>query len=112
MPEAKRRRVVLLPGDGIGPEVVAEAAKVLEAAARRGGVVLETEEHPVGGAAIESLGEPLPRSSFAAARAADAVLLGAGGSPPHEAPAGGKRPEQALLGRRKGVGVLAHLRPA
>ena len=111
MPEAKRRRVVLLPGDGIGPEVVAEAAKVLQAAARRGGVVLETEEHPVGGAAIESLGEPLPPSSFAAARAADAVLLGAVGSPRHEALTGDKRPEQALLGLRKGLGVFANLRP-
>ena len=111
MPEPKRRRVVLLPGDGIGPEVLAEAAKVLEAVSRQTGVVLEMEEHPVGGAAIESLGDPLPRSTFEAAQAAEAVLLGAVGSPRHDALPGDRRPEQALLGLRRGLAVYANLRP-
>ena len=109
--EAKRRRVVLLPGDGIGPEVVAEAGKVLEVVARRARLDLVMEEHPVGGPAIDSFGEPLPRSTFEAAAAADAVLLGAVGSARYDALPGERRPEQALLGLRKGLGVYANLRP-
>ncbi len=111
VPDAQRRLVVLLPGDGIGREVVAEAASVLEAVARQAGVVLEMEEHPVGGAAIDGSGEPLPRSTFEAARAADAILLGAVGSPRHDHLPRERRPEQALLGLRKGLGVYANLRP-
>ncbi len=111
MPEPRRHRIVVLPGDGIGPEVVAEAARVLQAVTRRAGVLLEMEERPVGGAAIDGLGEPLPRSTFEAARAAAAVLLGAVGSPRHEALPAENRPEQALLGLRKGLAVYANLRP-
>jgi 3-isopropylmalate dehydrogenase len=111
VPETKRRRVVLLPGDGIGPEVVAEAAKVLDAVTRQAGVLLEFQEHPVGGAAIESVSEPLPRSTFEAARAAEAVLLGAVGSPKHDSLPPERRPERALLGLRGGLGVFANLRP-
>jgi len=110
VPES-RRRVVLLPGDGIGPEVVAEAAAVLEIAARQAGVALDLEERAVGGAAIERFSEPLPRETFEAARAADAVLLGAVGSPRHETLPPERRPEQALLGLRKGLGTYANLRP-
>jgi len=111
VPEGPRRRVVLLPGDGIGPEVVAEAAQVLQAVARHAGVSIELEEHAVGGAAIERHPEPLPESTLAAARAADAVLLGAVGSPRLDALPRDRRPERALLGLRKGLGVFANLRP-
>ena len=111
MPEAKRPRVVLLPGDGIGREVVAEAVRVLEMVARQAGVVLEMEEHPVGGAAYDSVSEPLPQKTFETARAADAVLLGAVGTPRHDGLPRHLRPEQALLGLRQGLGVYANLRP-
>ena len=111
MPEAKRPRVVLLPGDGIGREVVAEAVRVLEMVARQAGAVLEMEEHAVGGAACDSVSEPLPRATFEAARAADAVLLGAVGTPRHDHLPRHLRPEQALLGLRQGLGVYANLRP-
>ena len=111
MPETKRRRLVLLPGDGIGREVVAEAARVLETVALAAGVTLELEEHLAGGAAIDSDQEPLPRSTFEAARAADAVLLGAVGDPRHDGLPRHLRPEQALLGLRRGLGVYANLRP-
>jgi len=111
VPEGPRRRVVLLPGDGIGPEVVAEAAQVLQAVARHAGVSIELEEHAVGGAAIERHPEPLPESTLAAARAANAVLLGAVGSPRLDALPWDRRPEGALLGLRKGLGVFANLRP-
>ena len=107
----KGRRVVLLPGDGIGREVVAEAASVLEVIARDTGARLEIEEHPVGGAAVDSFGEPLPRSTLEAALGADAVLLGAVGGPGHDTLPRDRRPEQALLGLRKGLGVYANLRP-
>ena len=111
MPEGLRRRVVLLPGDGIGPEVVTEAAQVLQAVSRRAAVPIELEEHVVGGAAIERFREPLPEATLAAAGAADAVLLGAVGVPRLDALPRGERPERALLGLRKGLGVFANLRP-
>ena len=105
------RSVVLLPGDGIGPEVAAEAAAVLRQVAANAGLDLKIEEFPVGGAAIDAAGEPLPRATLDAARSADAVFLGAVGSPRHETVARDRRPEQALLGLRKGLGVYANLRP-
>ena len=111
MPEKTRGRVVLLPGDGIGPEVVAEAAHVLQSVARQSGLALELEEHLAGGAAIDRTGEPLPAATLSAARGADAVLLGAVGSPAYDALPRDKRPEQALLGLRKGLAVYANLRP-
>ena len=101
MPESKRARVVLLPGDGIGPEVLAEAAKVLLEVTRQAEIRLELEERPVGGAAIESASEPLPRPTFEAARSARAVLLGAVGSPRHDSLPREKRPERALLELRR-----------
>ncbi len=105
------KRIVLLPGDGIGPEVIAEAAQVLRETAVRSGMDLELEEHPVGGAAIEAKGEPLPEATLQAARRADAVLLGAVGDPRHDALPRDRRPERALLGLRKSLGVFANLRP-
>jgi 3-isopropylmalate dehydrogenase len=106
-----RRVVVLLPGDGIGPEVLAEAAPVLQEAARQAGIDLDLAAHPVGGEALERCGEPLPGETLRAAREADAVLLGAVGDPRHDREPPGKRPEQALLGLRRGLGTYANLRP-
>jgi 3-isopropylmalate dehydrogenase len=99
-------RVVLLPGDGIGPEVTAAAREVLGAIAPD----LELEEHIFGGAAILETGTPLPDETLAACTAADAVLLGAVGLPQFDA--ADVRPEQGLLGLRKSLGVYANLRPA
>jgi 3-isopropylmalate dehydrogenase len=105
------RRVVLLPGDGIGPEVAREAAEVLKQATRQAGTTLDLLEFPVGGAALDGTGEPLPKATLEAARTADAVLLGAVGSPKHEGLPPERRPEAALLGLRRGLKVFANLRP-
>jgi 3-isopropylmalate dehydrogenase len=96
--------VAVLPGDGIGPEVAAEAIRVLDA------LGIDHAEHPFGGGAILEQGTPLPEQTLAACRASDAVLLAAVGLPELE----GKpvRPEQGLLGLRKELGVYANLRPA
>ena len=96
--------VAVLPGDGIGPEVAAEAIRVLDA------LGIDHAEHPFGGGAILEQGTPLPEETLAACRASDAVLLAAVGLPELE----GKpvRPEQGLLGLRKELGVYANLRPA
>ena len=99
-------RVVLLPGDGIGPEVTGAARAVLGEIAPD----LELEEHVFGGAAILETGTPLPDETLAACAAADAVLLGAVGLPQFDA--ADVRPEQGLLGLRKSLGVYANLRPA
>jgi 3-isopropylmalate dehydrogenase len=99
-------RIVLLPGDGIGPEVVAAAARVL----RELPVDLDLEERLFGGAAIRETGEPLPADTLAACKAADAVLLGAVGAP--EFDRAEVRPEQGLIGLRKELDVYANLRPA
>lgn len=103
-------RVVVLPGDGVGPEVTREAVRVLEAAAALWGVGLRMEEHAVGGAAIDAVGDPLPETTLAACQASDAVLLGAVGGPRWET-AGGPRPEAGLLHLRQSLGVYANLRP-
>ncbi len=103
-------RVVVLPGDGVGPEVTREAVRVLETAASLWGIGLRLEEHPVGGAAIDAVGDPLPEATLDAARCADAVLLGAVGGPRWEGPAG-PRPEAGLLRLRQALGVYANLRP-
>ena len=96
--------VAVLPGDGIGPEVAAEAIRVLDA------LGIEHSEHPFGGRAILELGTPLPDETLAACRAADAVLLAAVGLPELEGQP--VRPEQGLLRLRKELGVYANLRPA
>ncbi len=103
--------IVLLPGDGIGPEIVAEARKVLEAVARRGGHDFTFAVHPVGGNAIDAFGDPLPASTLAACRAADAILLGAVGGPQWDDPDAKTRPEAGLLTLRKELGLFANLRP-
>jgi 3-isopropylmalate dehydrogenase len=104
-------RVVLLPGDGIGPEVVAEARRVLEEVALRGDHTFEFEEHLIGGAAIEAEGTPLPPGALAACRSSDAILLGSVGGPQWDDPTAPIRPEQGLLELRKELQVFANLRP-
>jgi 3-isopropylmalate dehydrogenase len=103
--------ITLLPGDGIGPEVVAAARQVLEAAAARHGLSLSFDEQLIGGAAIDATGSPLPEATLDSCRGADAVLLGAVGGPAWEDPSAPVRPEQGLLGLRKALGLYANLRP-
>jgi 3-isopropylmalate dehydrogenase len=103
--------IVVLGGDGIGPEVTAEAVRVLEAVARRGGHQLRFTEHLVGGCSIDRHGTALTEEVLAACKASDAVLLGAVGGPKWDDPGAKVRPEQGLLGLRKGLGVFANLRP-
>jgi len=104
-------KITLLPGDGIGPEVVAEGVKVLKAVADRFGHTFEFSEQLVGGIAIDETGHPLPDETLAACRAGDAVLLGAVGGPKWSDPRAAVRPEQGLLGLRGGLGLFANLRP-
>ncbi|HEY7537005.1 MAG TPA: isocitrate/isopropylmalate family dehydrogenase, partial [Gaiellaceae bacterium] len=100
------RRVVCLPGDGIGPEVMVEAIRVLAALP----IEVEVEERLVGGAAIDELGQALPTETLEACRGADAVLLGAVGGPKWEG--GDVRPEAGLIDLRRELDVYANLRPA
>jgi len=103
--------IALLPGDGIGPEVVGEARRVLDAVADRFGHEFVYEERPIGGRAIDETGSPLPEPTLDACRRADAVLLGAVGGPKWDDPSAKVRPEQGLLGLRKALGLFANLRP-
>ncbi|MBW5798808.1 3-isopropylmalate dehydrogenase [Halomonas elongata] len=106
------RKILVLPGDGIGPEITAQASRVL-AACQAQGLDVEVEEAPVGGAAYDAEGSPLPESTLARARAADAVLLGAVGGPKWDKLEDiSKRPEKGLLGLRKELGLFGNLRPA
>jgi len=104
-------KLVLLPGDGIGPEVASEARKVLEAIAGRYGHQFAFEEKIMGGIAIDEFGDPLPDSTLAACRQADAVLLGAVGGPKWDDPTAKTRPEAGLLRLRSELGLFANLRP-
>jgi 3-isopropylmalate dehydrogenase len=104
-------RIVLLPGDGIGPEVVRAARVVLEAAAAQDGLSLTFETQLIGGAAIDATGAALPDETLQACQRADAVLLGAVGGPKWDDPTAKVRPEQGLLGLRRGLGLYANLRP-
>jgi 3-isopropylmalate dehydrogenase len=103
--------IAILPGDGIGPEVVAAALSVLRTVARRYGHTFEFGEYDIGGIAIDKTGEPLPAATLEACRKADAVLLGAVGGPKWSDPNAKVRPEQGLLALRKGLGLFANLRP-
>lgn len=104
-------KVCVLPGDGIGPEIVAEAVRVLEAL-RSDGLALEMETALLGGSAFDVAGNPYPEATQKLARAADAVLLGAVGGPQWDALPRPLRPERGLLGIRKDLGLFANLRPA
>jgi 3-isopropylmalate dehydrogenase len=101
-------KIALLPGDGIGPEIMVEAVKVLNAL----DLQLETETAPVGGAAFEAAGHPLPDSTLNLAKAADAILFGAVGDWKYDKLERALRPEQAILGLRKHLGLFANFRPA
>ena len=103
--------IVVLPGDGIGPEVTAAAVAVLGAVAQRYRHRFNLREHAIGGAAIDACGEPLPDQTLDACRYADAVLLGAVGGPKWSDPQAKTRPEQGLLALRKSLGLYANLRP-
>jgi 3-isopropylmalate dehydrogenase len=103
--------IVVLPGDGIGPEVTAAAVAVLRAVGHRYRHHFSVHEHAIGGAAIDACGEPLPERTLVACRYADAVLLGAVGGPKWSDPAAKTRPEQGLLALRKELGLYANLRP-
>lgn len=105
------KKVAILPGDGIGPEVVAEAAKVL-AALKGEGLNIEMEQAAVGGAAYDAAGDPLPAPTIELARRSDAILFGAVGGPRYDALPRAKRPEQALLRLRKDLNLFANFRPA
>jgi len=102
---------VLLPGDGIGPEVIAEARRVLEAVGAGYGHQFTFDSRPMGGVAIDEYGDPLPESTLAACRAADAVLLGAVGGYKWDDPTAKTRPEAGLLALRRELGLFANLRP-
>jgi 3-isopropylmalate dehydrogenase len=104
-------RIVTLPGDGIGTEVVGEGVKILQVVAQRYGHVLTFEEALIGGSAIDATGSPLPEETLEACRRANAVLLGAVGGPRWDDPIAAIRPEQGLLGLRRGLGLYANLRP-
>jgi 3-isopropylmalate dehydrogenase len=108
---AARGTIAVFPGDGIGPEVTAEAVAVLEAVVPRHGLTLTFDSGVIGGASIDACGDPLPPAELARAQAADAVLLGAVGGPRWDNPSADVRPEQALLRLRKSLGLYANLRP-
>ena len=101
-------KIAVLPGDGIGSEITVQAVRVLKALA----LPMELEEAPVGGAAYDALGDPLPESTLNLAKAADAILFGAVGGWQYDTLPRAKRPEQAVLGLRRHLGLFANLRPA
>ena len=104
--------IVLLPGDGIGPEIMSEASRVLDRVNVQFSLGLNTEHCLIGGAAIDATGEPLPAETLVKAKQADAVLLGAVGGPKWDALPMDKRPEKGLLKIRAGMDLFANLRPA
>ena len=104
-------KIAILPGDGIGPEIVREAERVLDVLAAEG-LPIEKTHGAIGGAGYDSAGHPLPAATLAVARAADAVLLGAVGGPSYDTLPRELRPEQGILGIRKALALFANLRPA
>ncbi len=104
-------KITLLPGDGIGPEVATEGVKVLNAIAEKFNHQFDYESALIGGCAIDETGNPLPDESIAAAKSADAILLGAVGGPKWDNPKANVRPEQGLLKMRKELGLFANIRP-
>jgi 3-isopropylmalate dehydrogenase len=105
-------KVLILPGDGIGPEIIAEALHVMDALRERASLAVEWEQAPIGGAAYEAAGHPLPDETLRLAREADAVLLGAVGGPDYDSLPRELRPERGLLGLRSNLGLFSNLRPA
>ncbi len=106
------KSVLILPGDGIGPEIVAEAEKVLNALSERYGLQISTEQGLIGGSAIDETGVPLPDATLAQGKQSDAILLGAVGGPKWDKIERSLRPERGLLAIRAGLDLYANLRPA
>ncbi len=106
------KKLAILPGDGIGIEIVAEAIKVIDLLRDDFGLDIEYETAPIGGAGYDAAGEPLPEATLALAREADAVLLGAVGGPQYDELPRDKRPERGLLAIREALGLFSNLRPA
>jgi 3-isopropylmalate dehydrogenase len=104
-------RITLLPGDGIGPEIMAVARQLLDEVSSSHGFSLVYDVQPMGGVAIDATGEPLPNSTLEACKSADAVLLAAIGSPQYDSLPREQRPESGLLGLRSALGLFANLRP-
>ncbi len=104
--------IVTVSGDGIGPDIIAEAKNVLNAVGKKYGHTFNFTEKPAGGIAIDTCGCPLPEDTIAACKASDSVLLGAVGGPKWDHLGGNDRPEKALLGLRGELGLFANLRPA
>ena len=104
-------KIAVLPGDGIGNEIVAQAVKVLKAL-EKDGLKLELEHALVGGAGYDAHGDPLPAATLKLAKEADAILFGAVGGPQYDNLERAKRPEQAILGLRKELNLFANLRPS
>ena len=105
-------KLAVLPGDGIGPEIVAEASKVLACLQRDFGFTAEVEQAPVGGAGYDAAGDPLPEPTLALCREADAILFGAIGGPEYDGLERELRPERGLLRLRSELGLFSNLRPA
>jgi len=106
-----KAKITLLPGDGIGPEIVDATRQVLEAVARKSAHTFMFSTHLIGGIAIDETGVPLPDDTIVGCRSADAVLLGAVGGPKWDDPTATVRPEQGLLGMRKALKLFANVRP-
>ncbi|WP_020008770.1 3-isopropylmalate dehydrogenase [Salinicoccus albus] len=106
-----RKRIIMLPGDGVGAEIMKSAKKVLDAVAGEHHHEFVFHEHAIGGDAIDRFGTPLPDETVTACNNADAVMLGAVGGPKWDSMPGEKRPEKGLLGIRKNLGLFANLRP-
>lgn len=109
---AQSKKILLIAGDGIGPEVVGETKKIMAWFSKQGSVSFETDEALLGGAAYDATGTPFPAETVTKAKASDAVLLGAVGGPKWESLPIASRPEKGLLGIRKELGLFANLRPA
>lgn len=112
MADKQTKKIAVLAGDGIGPDIIAEAIKVLKVVEQKFGTSYDFKDYLVGGIAIDETGEPLPAETLQAAKESDAVLLGAVGGYKWDNLPGNKRPEAALLGLRKQLGLYANLRPA
>jgi 3-isopropylmalate dehydrogenase len=104
-------KIVLLPGDGIGPEIVTQGKRVLDTVAVKYGHTFSMTEHPIGGNAIDDFGDPLPQPTIDACKDSDAILLGAVGGPKWDDPTAKTRPEVGLLKIRQELGLFANLRP-
>jgi 3-isopropylmalate dehydrogenase len=109
---SKVKKIALLPGDGIGPEIIGEAVKVIHQIEEKYGYQVEMETALIGGCAIDEQGDPLPESTIELCKKADAVLLGAVGGPKWDNNPAHLRPEKGLLGIRKELGLYANIRPA